>query len=68
MKYGNDIVLLCFLFSKFRKIHLYVLYFSNLGNWVMNKRVGTFEIVDAKGQLWIEKYGEDGKRISRKMV
>lgn len=35
------------------------------GQWVQNKRVGTFDVVDAKGVKWTEKYDDEGKRTSR---
>merc|ERR1712187_281562 len=36
------------------------------GVWKQNLRVGSFEVWDSKGVLWLEKYNEMGKKIARK--
>jgi len=38
------------------------------GEWLDNKRVGLFNVVDAKGVKWTEKYETDGRKIARKKV
>ena len=34
------------------------------GSWVTNHRVGHFEVVDAKGNVWDDKYDSFGKRVA----
>ena len=36
------------------------------GSWVENKRVGAFQSIDAKGQIWKERYNEAGAKVARK--
>ena len=31
-----------------------------LGSWVANRRVGEFDILDASGGVWKERYNEEG--------
>eukprot|EP00928_Gymnodinium_smaydae_P096010 TRINITY_DN8382_c0_g3_i1.p1 TRINITY_DN8382_c0_g3~~TRINITY_DN8382_c0_g3_i1.p1 ORF type:complete len:585 (-),score=78.44 TRINITY_DN8382_c0_g3_i1:153-1907(-) len=38
------------------------------GVWKQNIRVGAFDVWDAKGVLWCEKYNASGKKIARKKV
>lgn len=38
------------------------------GAWDMNKRTGTFEVLDSSGKHHTETYGTDGKLIARKPV
>lgn len=38
------------------------------GEWRNNMRVGEFRAVDASGQQFVETYGADGKRVSRKRL
>lgn len=38
------------------------------GTWDMNKRIGTFQLLDSAGHQHVETYGNDGKMISRQKV
>jgi len=38
------------------------------GEWRDNRRYGSFQLVDAKGVKWIEKYDVEGKKVARKKV
>lgn len=36
------------------------------GIWKQNRRVGSFEVWDAKGVQWLERYDDTGKKVARK--
>lgn len=36
------------------------------GAWNQNRRVGKFDVIDASGTPWTEKYNNEGKKTARK--